>query len=470
MRLVRERLLEREQLGELPRGRLPHGLGIAEVAMLLEQRDAQPGLPRDDTARRLHVACDQLEERRLSRAVPADDPPPLARGDRERDVGEERCGTEFHRDVGERELRHAVLTQPLHSVSAQPDTQPVLLPHERHLEHQRLVDEQLEPAVIGHARVAQPAIDKALRALIDKRAHPELLRKPAQLTERCGALREIDEVRLHAPLREKAQCLARLRILFYSENLNVHTEINARGTAFPSVVRDPLVALVMPARAYRPAWWIPGAHLRTLWGKFMRPRPALATRRERWGTNDDDFLDLHRLNGPAGAPRLLILHGLEGTVRSHYAGGLLHEAQRRGWAADLLIFRSCGDEPNRALRFYHSGETSDLDAVVRRLVADDPARPLLLVGVSLGGNVLLKWLGEQGDHAPEQLRGAAAVSVPFDLGRGARHLDRGFSRFYQAHFLRSLRQKAIGKSTRFPAPFAPTPCCAPVPCTTSMMR
>lgn len=182
----------------------------------------------------------------------------------------------------------------------------------------------------------------------------------------------------------------------------------------------------------------------------MRRRLSLATHRERWSTEDDDFLDLHRLDGSPGAPRLLILHGLEGTIRSHYAVGLMHEAQRRGWAADLLIFRSCGDEPNRALRFYHSGETSDLDSVVRRLIGEDPSRPLLLVGVSLGGNVLLKWLGEQGDHVPEQLRGAAAVSVPFDLGRGSRHLDRGFSRFYQAHFLRSLRRKAIGKSERFP--------------------
>jgi predicted alpha/beta-fold hydrolase len=211
----------------------------------------------------------------------------------------------------------------------------------------------------------------------------------------------------------------------------------------------------MPARAYRPAWWIPGAHLRTLWGKFMRPRPTLTTRCERWTTEDDDFLDLHRLDAPPGAPRLLILHGLEGTVRSHYAGGLFAEAQRRGWAADLLIFRSCGDEPNRALRFYHSGETTDLDSVVRRLIASDPARHLLLVGVSLGGNVLLKWLGEKGAHAPEQLCGAAAVSVPFDLGRGSRHLDRGFSRFYQAHFLRSLKKKAIGKSARFPGAIRP---------------
>jgi uncharacterized protein len=187
----------------------------------------------------------------------------------------------------------------------------------------------------------------------------------------------------------------------------------------------------------------------------MRRRPSLPTRMERWDTDDGDFLDLHRLDAPAGAPRLLILHGLEGTVRSHYAGGLLHEAQRRGWAADLLIFRSCGNEPNRALRFYHSGETTDLDVVVRRLIASDPLAPLLLVGVSLGGNVLLKWLGEQGERIPAQLRGAAAISVPFDLARGSRFLNSGFSRFYQAHFLRSLRKKAIGKSEQYPGDIRP---------------
>jgi predicted alpha/beta-fold hydrolase len=187
----------------------------------------------------------------------------------------------------------------------------------------------------------------------------------------------------------------------------------------------------------------------------MRRSVRPPTRTERWPTPDDDFLDLHRIDAPAGAPRLLILHGLEGTVRSHYAGGLLHEAQRRGWAADLLIFRSCGDEPNRALRLYHSGETSDLDFVVRGLIASDPARPLLIVGVSLGGNVLLKWLGEQGARTPRQLVSAAAVSVPFDLARGSRYLDRGFSRLYQAHFLRSLRRKALEKSARFPEAIRP---------------
>src|ERR671916_3510878 len=108
---------------------------------------------------------------------------------------------------------------------------------------------------------------------------------------------------------------------------------------------------------YRPAWWVPGAHLKTIWGKFVRRLPTIVTRTERWETPDSDFVDLHRLDALPGAPRLLVLHGLEGSPRSHYARGLLEQAQRRRWAADVLVFRSCGTEPNRAQRFYHSGET-----------------------------------------------------------------------------------------------------------------
>jgi predicted alpha/beta-fold hydrolase len=145
-----------------------------------------------------------------------------------------------------------------------------------------------------------------------------------------------------------------------------------------------------------------------------------------------------------------MLHGLEGAPRSHYARGLFLEAARRGWAADLLVFRGCGTEPNRAPRFYHSGETGDLDAVARRLLAEDADAPFMFAGVSLGGNVLLKWLGEHGEASPERVVAAAAVSVPFDLARASRHIDRGFSRVYQHHFLRSLRRKALAKLDRYP--------------------
>jgi len=204
---------------------------------------------------------------------------------------------------------------------------------------------------------------------------------------------------------------------------------------------------------YRPAWWVPGSHGQTLWGKFFRPRPSLPVHVERWDTPDGDFIDVHRLTGPAGAPRLLFLHGLEGTIRSHYVGGFFHEAERRGWAADLMIFRGCGAEPNRAPRFYHSGETTDLAFVLDRVLREHPDVPVMVAGVSLGGNVLLKFLGERGDALPRQLRAAAAISVPFDLERGARFIATGISRIYDRHFLRTLRPKALAKLEKYPGLF-----------------
>ena len=171
---------------------------------------------------------------------------------------------------------------------------------------------------------------------------------------------------------------------------------------------------------------------------------------ERWDTPDGDFVEVHRLQAEPGVPRLLLLHGLEGTVRSHYAQGLLNEAARRGWGADLLIFRSCGSEMNRTRRFYHSGETTDTAFVLERVSREFPASPLALAGVSLGGNVLLKFLGERGSDLPSELKAAAAISVPFDLSRSARRINRGLSRLYQRFFLNSLRRKAREKSERFP--------------------
>jgi len=205
-----------------------------------------------------------------------------------------------------------------------------------------------------------------------------------------------------------------------------------------------------PAVIYSPAWWIPGGHLQTLWGKLFRRQPPAPTLPDRWDTPDGDFVELHRLSAKPGAPRVLLLHGLEGSIRSHYAQGLLNEAARRGWGADLLIFRSCGSEMNRTQRFYHSGETTDTAFVLERISHEFPTSPLALAGVSLGGNVLLKFLGERGDNLPTQLKAAAAISVPFDLSRSARRINRGLSRLYQRFFLGSLRRKAQEKVVRFP--------------------
>jgi len=141
-----------------------------------------------------------------------------------------------------------------------------------------------------------------------------------------------------------------------------------------------------------------------------------------------------------------LLHGLEGSCRSHYVGGLLDLARARGWSGVVLNFRSCSGEPNRLPRFYHSGDTDDLDAVVGLLTTREPARPIVAAGVSLGGNVLMKWLGEQGKAAPSALTAAVAISVPFDLEQCARALDRGFQKWvYTANFMRTFKQKVRAK-------------------------
>jgi len=205
---------------------------------------------------------------------------------------------------------------------------------------------------------------------------------------------------------------------------------------------------------YTPAWWVPGRHAQTLWGRVFRRPPVVETRLERWVTPDDDELEIHRLDasGPNARqmPRLVLLHGLEGTIRSNYLRGTLSLARERGWAADVVIFRGCGTRMNRQRRIYHSGETGDLDMVVRRLLNENPNQPMVLAGFSLGGNVLLKWLGEQGHNLPRVVRGAAAVSVPFDLEAGARQIEHGFSRIYTRHFLLSLVAKARRKLLDYP--------------------
>lgn len=202
---------------------------------------------------------------------------------------------------------------------------------------------------------------------------------------------------------------------------------------------------------YRHAWWLPGAHLPSIWGKKGRIQPAVHDRIERWTTPDDDHLSLARMGIiRPGVPHLLVLHGLEGTVRSNYAQGLMAQAGKRGWSADLMLFRSCDGVLNKARRLYHSGDTTDIDFVVRRLLSQYPDLDLRIVGVSLGGNVTLKWLGEQGDHLPTNVTCAAGVSVPYDLAAGSRYLQRGLGPLYTAHFMKSLRAKTLEKLERYP--------------------
>jgi hypothetical protein len=203
---------------------------------------------------------------------------------------------------------------------------------------------------------------------------------------------------------------------------------------------------VAEPRRYRPPWWYRGRHLQTIWGPLFRRRRHPPLRRERWPTPDGDFLDLDWAGAGPG-PIVVILHGLEGSSRSHYAAGLLAEATASGWRGGVLHFRSCSGELNRVPRLYHAGETSDLDWLVGRLIEREPATAIGLIGVSLGGNVALKWLGERGEQAPAQVRGAVAISTPFDLSACARVLDRGVNRrLYTASFLRTMKAKVRAKA------------------------
>jgi uncharacterized protein len=205
---------------------------------------------------------------------------------------------------------------------------------------------------------------------------------------------------------------------------------------------------------FRAPWFARNPHVQTLWGKFVSPEPPVDAHRETWQTPDGDDVVVIRANPErTEAPRFVLFHGLEGTERSHYVPSLFRAAAERGWAADLLLWRSCGGTNNRAARFYHSGETDDAVWFLNRLASLYPAAPLIACGISLGGNVLTKLLGDADIPLPTGLRAAVAVSTPFDLERGSRHISRGLSSLYEKWFLRSLRTKALEKASRYPERF-----------------
>ena len=205
---------------------------------------------------------------------------------------------------------------------------------------------------------------------------------------------------------------------------------------------------VLGRHPYRPPWWLRGGHAQTVFATLARRPPAIGTRRERWDTPDDDFLDLHFRDGHPGQPTALILHGLEGSAMSKYVMGLHGLFARLGWSSVALEFRGCGPEMNRAPRLYHSGETTDLSFVAVRLVRD--RGPLYIAGISLGGNVLAKWLGETGQEADSMVRAAAVVSAPYDLKVSGPHIDSVVGGAYARHFLEKLIAKAIEKERQYP--------------------
>jgi uncharacterized protein len=205
---------------------------------------------------------------------------------------------------------------------------------------------------------------------------------------------------------------------------------------------------------YHAPRWLPGGHAQTIYAALAAPRPRVSYQRERWATPDGDFIDLDFVEIPspgANAPRVVLFHGLEGGSRSHYALSLMALIAQRGWRGVVVHCRGCSGEINRLPRAYHSGDSAEIGWILQRLAGGDA--PLYAAGVSLGGNALLKWLGEAGAEARAVVQAAAAVSAPVDLAAAGHALDRGFNRVYARHFLASMKRKALAKHGRFPGLF-----------------
>ena len=196
--------------------------------------------------------------------------------------------------------------------------------------------------------------------------------------------------------------------------------------------------------------WLANAHLQTIYGSTLAHAPRVDFRRERWDTPDGDFVDVDFVDGPGEAPWVHLYHGLEGSSNSPYARMLMFHTHARGWRGSVFHFRGCSGEPNRLPRFYHSGDTAEIDWSLRRIHGRAVGAPLHAVGVSLGGNAFAKWLGESGDEARELLASAAAVSAPLDLMAAGDALGRGFAHVYARHFLTTLKRVALSKLDRYP--------------------
>jgi len=202
--------------------------------------------------------------------------------------------------------------------------------------------------------------------------------------------------------------------------------------------------------------WLPGGHLQTIWPALYARRsdgaPA-SFQRQRWDTPDGDFIDVDWAGPPGAAVLLVLFHGLEGSRHSHYAQAFASHAQARGLRLALPHFRGCSGEPNRAPRAYHSGDHEEIDWILRRLRASH-AGPIVAVGVSLGGNALLRWAGEQGEAAASAVQAVAAVSAPLDLAAGGHAIGRGLNRqLYTRMFLRTMKPKALAKWRQYPGLF-----------------
>ena len=212
---------------------------------------------------------------------------------------------------------------------------------------------------------------------------------------------------------------------------------------------------------YQAPWWLPGGHLQTIWSALYarkRRAPARPLLRERWETPDGDFIDVDRQSASAAdRPLLVMFHGLEGSSMSHYAQACADWAAEHDVHWAMPHFRGCSGEMNRAPRAYHSGDHEEIDWILRRLRQthrEAGGQVMLATGVSLGGNALMRWAGEQGELARQQVDAVAAICSPLDLAESGRAIGQGFGRqVYTRMFLRSMKPKALAKLQQYPGLF-----------------
>jgi predicted alpha/beta-fold hydrolase len=204
---------------------------------------------------------------------------------------------------------------------------------------------------------------------------------------------------------------------------------------------------------YRAPWWLAGGHAQTIWPTFVE-RPAVAFRRERVTTTDGDFWDLDWVDASGGndAPLVVLFHGLEGNSHSQYARALMAAVTELGWRGVIPHFRGCSGELNLTARAYHSGDHEEVAAMLASIRSRvQPETEIHAAGVSLGGSVLLNWLGRAGSEAARVLKSAAAVSTPLDLTAAGLDIDRGLNRIYAWHFLWTLKPKSRELARRYPS-------------------
>ncbi len=198
--------------------------------------------------------------------------------------------------------------------------------------------------------------------------------------------------------------------------------------------------------SFRAAWWAKNRHVQTIWGAIFRKIPELpVAERKRLELPDGDFIDVD-IYFKTKKPTILLLHGLEGSSDSHYIRGLIDVLREHDFRVVVMHFRGCSGESNRLLQSYHSGISEDLQLVLELLQSIDISVDYL-VGFSLGGNVLLKWLGEK--HSKHTVKAAVAISVPLLLDECATAIEQGFSKVYSGRLLKTLRQKALLKKMNF---------------------